>query len=255
MFALFWICAFVGGLTGIDCFIHPRAPPYILFGIDERLLSWPLYLIVCTSFTFMTTGITSVFGFIGYNLILYFAFTLPIIKNEMRFNKHSYKTSYLLRSSLKTFVVTWRSIEILGTIINTELCYNLLMYFQGGTIAAIVFCIVTFTFHWNTIGTIVKLMMLSFGVAACIGFPATLHLAGLQHDWSEQTIRSWKRENFLAKKDWLYIKKFKRSCRPFSIGDGRRYIVRLKSVLMFFKSITRCTVRALITHRKVFGLS
>jgi len=254
MFAFFWICVIVGALAGFDCFIHPQAPPYVLFSMEKRLLSWPIYLFVGSSFTFILTGITSAFGFITYNLILFFVFTLPIIKNEMRFGKLHYKTKPALRNCPKTLITTWRSIEILVTILNTELFYNELMYVQGGTIAAVVFSVVTLIFQWDTNGKVVKLMMITFGVAACVAFPAILHLAGLQHKWSEQTIQSWKQEFFLSKKDWLYVKKFKRSCRPFSISDGRRYLVRLQSVLLFLKSVTRCTVRALITYRKYFGL-
>ncbi len=129
--------------------------------------------------------------------------------------------------------------EILVIIINAELNLNFLMYFQGGTIGAIVFCIVTVKFHWRTNGTVVKCIMMSTTLSACKVFPAILHLAGLQYKCSEQTIQSRKRENWV-RKEWVYIKKFKRACRPFSIGDSRQYIVRLRSVLMFFKSASQC---------------
>ncbi len=45
-FALFCILCMIGVLTGWDCFMHPQAPTYILFGIEKRLVFWPIYFYV-----------------------------------------------------------------------------------------------------------------------------------------------------------------------------------------------------------------
>ncbi len=251
LFACCCICSLVGTLIGLDSFVHPRSPAYTLFELDERFLSWPVYLIANLWLATLTTGIASIFGFLLYILIIYFAEILPIIKNEMRPGKPFYKTSNLLRCDPLTLVTTWRSMEYIVILINAELTYDLLMCIQDGFTTCIVFAVVTLKYHGETSGIIIKFMMIVVTVSCCFGYTAFLHLSSLQYKWSEQTIRSWKREHFFAKKDWLYIKKFKMSCRPFSIGDGRRFLIRPKTVLIFLRSTCRCTFRALLTYKSV----
>ncbi len=251
IFVCFCMCSLIGGLAGLDCFLHPQAPPYPLFEVDPRFLSWPVYLISGIWFGSIATGLTATFGFLVYNLAVYFAGILVIIKNEMRLGKTFYKSSNNLRMDPFTLVTTWRSIEILVTMINTELTYNLLIYIQGGLTTCIVFSIVTLTFHWKSSGTIIKIMMIIFGSASMFGYSAVVQLAGLKYKWSEQTIKSWKQQYFFGKSDGLYMKKFKLSCKPLGIGDGRRYVIRPKTILLFFRSVSRCTFKALLAYRNL----
>lgn len=250
IFACFCICSLIGALIGLDFFLHPQAPPYPLFEVDPRFLSWPVLLISGIWFSSIATGLTATFGFVVYGLAVYFAGILVIIKNEVRLGKQHYKSSNILRIHPFTLMTTWRSIEIIVIMINNELTYNFLIYIQGGLTTCIVFSMVTLTFHWKSSGTIVRLMMITFGLASMLGYSAVLQLAGLKYKWSEQTIRSWKRQYFLGK-DWLYVKKFKLSCRPLCIGDGRRYVVRPKTILLFFRSVTSCTFKTLLTYRSL----
>lgn len=250
----FWSCSLVGFLGCLDFFIHPQAAPYPSFNIDDYYLSWPMYLVAGFWYCKTIVGVFTTVGFVLYSLLTYFLCNLPIIRNEMRLGRSSssYKTCVDLRVDLKNLVTTWRALEINVILLNTEFTEGMFLYIQGSFTSCIVFCIVTLTYEWDTCGRVLQILLIVGASTVYFGFSSLLLLAGLEYKWSGQTIRSWKRQYFFGKKDWLYVKKFKRSCRPFSIGDGRRYVIRPQTVLRFLISVSKCTSRALIAYGRVF---
>lgn len=124
---------------------------------------------------------------------------------------------------------------------------------QGLITSFVLFAIISLASESKFSEANVQLFMAFTSTLAVVGWSLFLALAGFQYSMSKETIRSWKREYWLSKRDWLYTAKFNKSCKPFWIGDGRRYVIKPITVLVFLRKISRNTFRALCTVGKSIG--
>lgn len=194
----------------------------------------------------------------SYNAVLFSCSFLTIIKNDMRMGRPSscYQTCITLRTDPNNFVQTWRSIELLSDMVNGEILYQCLIYLQGLYSGAVVFSMVSLTYQWDILGsTFVKVIMIISVIGVVVGWSWMLIIAGLLYRFSDKTIKSWRREYWFLKKDWRYISKFKKSCRPLCFGDGKRYVIKPVTVLVFLRKLSQNTLRALMTYGKMFVTS
>ncbi len=252
--AAFWFCFALAFFIALDSYVRPTAAPYVLFSIEPRLITWPIYLIGATWQAFFAVGVGSVIGFIGYSGILFMGLLLPLIKKELRPGLKSYKTCASLRSDPFNLVTTWRSIEILIKYINLAVGFALL-YCQFCMTTIILFSVVTSVYQWNISGLLIKSFMVFAGCFCFIAWTIFLSLAGIQYKWSEDTIKSWNYNHWHNKKDFAYMQRIILCCTPFSIGDGHRFFVRPITVLKFFNSVSRNTFRALITYADIVNFN
>lgn len=235
----------LGFMVSAHCFLRPFHPPYLLFSIDHRFVSLPVYLVACSWFSWFAVGVTSILGTFPFHGIIYMGYIVPIIKNELRIGLKAYRTDNSLRE-LDHLVVNWRSLEIFLKYVNCEIGFSL-MYLQIVFIQIILFCIVTLLFQWNELRWNTILFLINIAIYATCGWSAFLMIAGMQYSYSKDTIDSWRIECWQTKEDRMYVERVKYSCRPFSIGDGRRYFIRPITVLSYLRSVSRNTFRALIT--------
>lgn len=240
----------VGG--AIDSCIRPFAAPYLLFNIDPHFVTWPWYIITCGWYGSFGIGFTSVLGLLAYTGILYFAYSLPIIRQELRTGQKTYKTSDFLRKDPHHLIITWRTMQYITRLINIELGFCLL-YIQGTIKSMLLVCAVTLVYQWNSSGILIRGLMMFGGIFGALIWCVVLTLAGFQYSWSKETIESWKREYWLRKEDWRYIERFKMSCRPLSVGDGKRYHIQPVTMLRFLNGLSKNTFTALITYGDFMG--
>ncbi len=252
LIALFWTICSVGIFGGIDTIIRPQFPAYFLFGIDERHLSWPLYIINTLLFTSLTVGFGGEVAFIAYNGALYLIYVLPIIKNEMSLGRKSYKTCSSLRSNPEKLVNLWRSLQILVSEANSVLFSGVFLFSQGLFTGIAITSIVTMRYKWSGLELLVKVIMISFVVVFSFGWASILALTGFQYKWSIKTVQSWKRHVWSKRTDRLYVFKICKSCRPLSFGDGKMYVIKQSTVLAFLRSLSKNTLKALVTYGKAF---
>lgn len=237
----------------IHSYLRPTASPYVLFRVEKRLITWPIYLIGASWQAFFAVGFGSAIGMLGYNGVVFFGYILPIIRNETRMGLLKYKTCSSLRENPFNLVTTWRSIEILVKALNLAMGFSLL-YLQVFMIEAILFVAVTLVYQWSISDNLIKALMIFAGIVCFFGWAIFLSLAGFQYKWSKETIRSWKSQHWRSRKDFEYMKRVVLSCTPFSLGDGKRYFIQPISTLRFFRSVSRNTFRALITYVKTVDL-
>lgn len=242
-------CLWCGVMVGIHCYLHPYNPPYLLFNVDKNLVSWPVYLVACTWFSWYAFGVTGVLAGLPFSGVIYFGFMIPIVKNDLKLGLKYYKTDDKLRES-DHLINNWRSIEIFVKYVNFEfgVCF---IYLQILFVNIILFCNVTLIFQWDDLRWNTKVLLTSICLFACFGWSIFLMLAGLQYSCSQETISSWKLE-YWGVRDRSYMARVKRSCRPFSLGDGKKYSIRPVTVLKYLRSASQNTFRALITYGKVF---
>lgn len=249
MFSIFCTFCCVGIIMGVDSLLRPQAPAYLLYGVDKQFLFWPVRLLATAIVAYVAIGCMGVIGFFLYNSVLFSNFTFNVVRNELRMGRSSYKSSKFLRLEPLHFVTSWRSMQILVTMVNTEVMYNTIILLQGLITSFILFAMVTLTYQSTNSEISVKLFMAFASIVVVCGWSLFLVLAGFQYSMSNGTIRSWKREYWFLKQDWLYIAKFKKSCKPFWIGDGR-YVIKPITFLIFLRKISRNTFRALCAFGK-----
>ncbi len=240
-------CAFV---AGIDCFLRPQEPTYLLFSTQQHLMSWPLILVASGWFTNYAFGCACVFDLIIYHGLLYIVYYMPFIRYEMRCGLPSYKTHSCLRSNPNNLVVTWKSIELLLKIMNVDVAF-IHIFIQYALEAAAIISIVTLTFQWSACGFFSRAVM---GVCMFVGiavWPFFLTLAGIHYKCTQDTIRSWKRQHWQRHSDQKYIEKVKRSCSPFSFGNGGRIFITPMSVPHYWHSFGNNCFSAIITYEHI----
>ncbi|CAL8140550.1 unnamed protein product [Orchesella dallaii] len=66
-------------------------------------------------------------------------------------------------------------------------------------------------------------------------------------------VNSWKPSRFPDRHSRAYMKRFRRSCKPISLGTDGMYVIRPISVLKFLRGNIRGTMRALLSLRKTLA--
>lgn len=223
-------------MAGIDSLIRPQAPAYPLYGIETRSLSWPVVLIASLLFGSNSIGFACTVGLLTYNGILYFAYFLPIIRYEFRRGLETYKARSILRSDLSHFTVTWRSIQLLAKIMDMEIFF-VILYVRYAITSATIIATVTLIYQWNITGMFTLLVMFGIIFTGTIAFPTFLSIIGVHFKCTQDTIISWKKKNWSTISEWRFMEKFKKSCSPFSFGDGNGHFITPISVPRYLHSL------------------
>lgn len=130
MTAVFMAHFSVGILSSIDCLLRHNLPPYLLFGVESRLISWPIRVMAWSLHFYLAVSFGALFGFVASNAILCFAYFTPIIKNEMKMGRKLYKTVPEIRHNPATLITTWKTMEALEKMANLEI-FCVLIYIQA----------------------------------------------------------------------------------------------------------------------------
>ncbi|CAL8072496.1 unnamed protein product [Orchesella dallaii] len=245
-------CVWLGFMVALHCWLRPLAPTYLLFMNSKHAHNIPIYIIASSWFSIYAINVTVVLATIPLHGLLYFIYILPIIQTEIRLgHRKRYKTIDLLREQ-RHLVVNYKMVEIFVKCMNVEIGFTfvaLQLLFTQITL----FCNVTLIFQWAEVQINTKLLLTFLAGFATFGWACFLYVAGIQYGYSEKAIQSWKLEYWSTRKERLYIQRVKRSLRPFSFGDGKRFVIKPITVLKFVKSVSQNTFRSLITFGNVFG--
>ncbi|CAL8072502.1 unnamed protein product [Orchesella dallaii] len=247
------LCVWLGFMIAIHCWLEPSAPSNLLFMIPKESLTLPTYIIASTWFSIYAVNVTVVLAIILLHGLCYFIYVLPILHTELRLGlmPSKYKTIGLLREP-NQLVVNYKMLQILVKMVNFEIGI-LFVVLQLVFIQIILFCNVTLMFQWEDLKIDAKIVLTFIvGFATC-GWATFLFVAGIQYGYSEAAMESWKLEYWSTRRERLYMERVKWSLRPFSFGDGKRFIIKPVTVLKYINSVSKNTVRSLITYGKVLG--
>lgn len=92
------------------------------------------------------------------------------------------------------------------------------------------------------LGTWSILMQIMWGII--------LQLSGGVYPMVRDTLDSWKFMTCRNVLDKKYMSKFRKSCRPFVVGEEGVFVIKQLSVLKFFRSVVKGTFKALLTLGK-----
>lgn len=247
LLGVFFGALFIGCLAALDCMLRPYGGPYLLFSINPRVVTWPFYLWASFWYGRWAVGFLSGFACIIGGDLLYVAYALPLLRNELRMGQRSYRSNAILRTNTDNLVTNWKILDIFVRILNMEVTF-VFLYFEVVLVCITLFCTVTLVYQWSSTGVVIRMMMtlLAFAGVFCLGHCFAFRGTGVQ--MGEEALGTWRKEFWPLCKDWKYMKRVKLSCRPFSFGDGKRYFIEPISVLKFLSSVSRNTFRALITY-------
>jgi len=232
--------------------LFPRTPIYFtsLVPLHWNKLFPYLYFCNLISYWVVVYGLSCHFLF-WVNLLLNLSLTLhPIVHNELRLNRKSYRTINNLRSphNLSLF---YRSVEVLMKIGNKSI-QPIIIPMQSFVTYYAVFTNYTLISGWSQMDRsmiAILLMGTIVSVAAC-GF--TLQFGGWFSRNSIMLVKSWKVYAILPETR-KYYRRFMKSCRPLGFRAEEEYgqiLLRSLTVLKFFQGAIRGTFRALLTLRK-----
>ncbi|CAL8143491.1 unnamed protein product [Orchesella dallaii] len=246
--------AFVISFVFIHCFLHPTAPAYPTFNVSKEYLSLPIYLFSCTWLSLSEFASVLMIMAILMFAELYFLYVFPVLRNEMKLGKAEsrYKTNGILREP-HHLVVNWRAQEILLKIFNVEIGL-IIVPIQGIVTAIVLFCSLSLVFQWHLFRFNTKILLTGAAIWITTGWSIILFMAGQQYQVSIHTLESWKSGRWNGKLNRDYMLKFKRSCRPLGLGDGKRYEITPLKVLEFANSLSKNMFRAFIAYAEVFGV-
>jgi len=173
-------------------------------------------------------------------LLVSFSTTLK----EFILNKpEKYITKNSLRS-LSTILREYRSLEILQKQF-LELYGFIFIPFQFLVGNAILYIIYTLLKHGPVLPGSTKLLLILCGINLAIIWPVVLESCGKLHQQGSAIIRSWRYMN--CGRHRKYFSKFRKRCKPFSVGTQGLFTIKRLTVLKFLKGITRGTFRMLLT--------
>ncbi|CAL8072498.1 unnamed protein product [Orchesella dallaii] len=231
-------CVWLGFMIALHCWLRPTAPAYLLFMIPKHAHNIPIYIIASSWFSIYAINVTVVLATIPLHGLLYFIYILPIIQTEIRLgHKKRYKTIDLLRAQ-RHLVLNYKMVEIFVKFMNVEIgitFVGLQLLFTQITL----FCNVTLIFQWAELKMNTKVVLTFIAGFATFGWACFLYVAGTQYGYSDKAKESWRLDFWSTKEERLYMERVKWSLRPFSFGDGKRFVIKPVTVLLFMNSVSQ----------------
>ncbi len=245
-------CILCAAIAGIHSFVRPQEPTYLLFGIRRVFMSWPLILVASGWFTNYVFGCACVFYLFCLHWILYFVYFMPIIRYELRKGLPTYKTRLALRLDPYLLVTTWKSIEIMMKSVNIEIGF-ILAYLEVLFELSTIIAIVSLVYQWELYGIFIRAVMCIFIFVGTVVWPIALTLAGIHYKWTKDTLNSWKPKYWWKRSEQEYMEKIKKSCAPFSLGNGGGYFITPLSTPNYLIKLGINCATVLITYGKLMG--
>lgn len=222
---------------------------------SNQLLATVTYLTYGIINTYLVIKVLLGLGFLqGILLLVYFVFA-DLISTEIRLQRNlRYKTLALLRKP-ESFAKIYRSLQILQRLFIDAL--GLLVVVCHVMVLKLTVCtqLCLFT-KWYETTSPVRCIMLICLIFGNIGWMFSLNLLGKLHTESYKSLELWIGYQNLSRnnhKTTIYIRKFRRSCKPLMFVYKSLYKVRRRTVLIYLKIVIRSTIKSIIAVRQTFN--
>lgn len=210
----------------------------------------PVRLAVIIFHAYMYVMIFSGIASMGGILIAYMFYMFLLISRELRISsgiKHLSLGTFRSSQNVRTF---YRAIQI----VQHQILYTCNFGVYILLINAV--CMKTgiyFTFtllrYWGRLKLVTKAPMV-IGDLMCVGYWVFLLQMGcLFYVGCKKTLISWQRHNWGFMEQIKLMRRFHRSCRPIVFSYGSQFVMGRKSVLKFFRGVSRGTCRALLATK------
>lgn len=232
-------------LTVVTCaffILKPTSP--VLFGNVLPLDKWyyfPVNYLLASYMTFI--GVTE----LELLLILtlqYGGFLIPIFVKEFRLGRKSYKTLPTLRSPRRLRVM-YRCAQIIQQQVNNVIGKVLAPIQALATVMTILASFMVIKYR-DTMEMIPLMMMVTYAFITPVLWGAVLVAGGDLHSHGNKVLNSWRYHKWVSAQERKEMKKFRASCKPFTLAFGKTFTIRRVTIMNFIQGLSRGMVRALL---------
>lgn len=179
-------------------------------------------------------------------LIYGFYITLLYSKElRIRNSCNTYLTTDALRQSTNLRLI-FRSFQLVH---RNMICFIGLYIVLGNVfiIMSVAFMNFVLLRYWTKLHTIIKVFGLGYSVMFVLIWSAILQLGKLLFVKGIKVLNSWKGKNWGSGIENKTMNRFRASCKPLLLSYGTQFVIGKQSILVFYRCVTRGTVRALLT--------
>jgi len=165
------------------------------------------------------------------------------MQSEFRPNQPRYLTSSKLRQGY-TIAKEYRKFELVNRY-GMDLLGKGILFFQVILSKVIVLCNYQLIMEWGDFDAI-QIVGAFYGTIMWI---FVLETGGMYFCRSKECIKSWKFLPCKVSDEKKFLSKFRKSCRPISVGTKDIFRIKRLTVLKFIRAITRGTLRTVLIRR------
>jgi len=239
----------------ISCFViimalllyNPKGLVFLgdLVPLQFYIFPVPLIIIIFHTYLLITSHVLvlSIFSAI---LIYSFHFT-PILIQELRIGRKSYRMSKNLRS-LEAIQHVYRCLQVLHA--NVFGVFGLFLVICNATYMVTgIFYNFALIKYWNQLQLMSKSQLLLWNVMFMTFWASVLELGRFLFSKGHKVLSSWKGDKLENRKNYKVMKKFLKSCKPIVLSYGKQFVIGRVSIFVFFRGVVRGTARALLTTK------
>lgn len=209
-----------------------------------KLVLFMLNLYVISACLLMTSFFICYFVLYGMNVVLFYTLEL-----RLGFHDSKYCTISTLRKQPDCLATVYRAFQILHQYFLLQ--FGPILLFADGVL--MMNCIyITFVLirYWNELEAYAKAPLLVQDILGMLVWSGIVEIGRLLNNRGNKVPNSWMRSNWRSAFEQKFIKKFRKSCKPLLLAYGTQYVVRNKSLLMFYKGVIRGTFRMLLSLKR-----
>lgn len=180
-------------------------------------------------------------------VMLYFGtLFVSFIVREFKHGRIStfYKCSLKFRQT-RQLTINYRSVQIILSLYNS-LFGNILVPAQGTVTLEVIFTCYFLIRHSDILAFSNLLVMVMWGCVCSGGWLAIIVSGGYLHSHGIKILQSWKRYQWNSNYERKFMKKFEASCTPFAICQGKVYVVKRVSMMVYIRGLSQGLARTLL---------
>lgn len=180
-------------------------------------------------------------------IIIYGYYFSAVYTAELELGKHEteYKSNPKLRLSSENLRVVYRAFQVLH-VHAMHITGPLLLAGNALFTVFVQFQVFVLIRYWTSLEIYAKLIIMGGYILALVLWTSMLLLGKLLFVKGSIILRSWIGINWGNQLENHGMRKFSRSCKPLVLAYGSRFVIRKKSVFVFYKGVTRGIFRALL---------
>lgn len=230
-------------LVGYD----PRAVTFLGRLIPEIYFFAPVKLLVVFLHAYVVVIGVMACGTLACLGTVYGFYVTLILSKELRIKNNC--TTYLTTEKLRrtpNLRLIYRSFQLVH---QNFMCFLgiYIVILNASVVVSVVFTNFVLLRYWSDQHTIMRVLGLGYTLMFILIWTAILQLGKLLFLKGNKVVNSWRGRDWGNVVENRIMKRFKISCKPILLSYGRQFVIGRQSILVFYRCVTRGTVRALLT--------
>lgn len=245
-------------ISSIHCIFSPNTSIYIINELPDSIRKTiTARVLMVVVWTILIQAVWTNISFLIVAGTTYIVYFIPLVTTELYCAtnlelKNLQFPNYLTNPSFRrprTVRTIYRKLEISHKRI-LGFCSHILIPIQALTLQLVLFCSYVLFNHWRSLDRAAALQFFNWCLFASSTWSSILQLSGMIYVKSKRTLVSWKQKNWGNRWENRLMSKFRRSCKPLTIGYGKTFVIKRLTVLKFFKAVIRGIFRTLLMTKQ-----